>query len=634
MTRRERHGMKRWWGHMACGVLVFLAGALPFVICVEFDLINLDDYWYVEHHDEIMAGLGWAGLKFAFTSIEEAIWMPLTWISYMIDRSLFGTAWGWYHLHNVALHGVNAVLVWRLLSLVFRKVSKDAEGGFRGAEALAVLGAVLWAVHPLRCESVAWIASRKDVLSMMWLLAALILWMKAGEFRRLEHADDGNAKSWSCVNVRYGLSLACFMLGAMAKPSVMTFPVLCFLLDYLIVRRVRPLAYVAPLALAGALGWFAGYAQASGGATENIFGMPFWYRLVNAGTAFGLYLWNMVWPVNLAPQCVIRWPGWPRMCVPGLAICGCVAWWLWRSAMRHWRGFEENVEVVWHGGFVPEWRVRLAPEPVLAGVAWFALAIAPMLGIAGFGYHSMADRFTYIPAVGLSLMLAGLCRADLRLRRPAKLWIAAAGLVAVVGLAGMSVRQTGFWRDDRTLFAHTLAIDGDGNAPAHGVLANWYFEFPHDLEKCVEHFEKAMASNLRFTEASMEIYVFALCELGREKEVPALLKKFDAWILKDSESNPKFGKDSLRTKLMRAAYFYARVAYLVTQPDLRKAAKEEMDDTPYPKDEPCLLYLKWRLALAEGGGERAEQALRDLLNNAAPKGYNRFAYLRKNTKGG
>ena len=602
-------------------VAVFTVAVLPFILSARFGIVDLDDYWYLLYHDEITGGLSRSGLKFAFMSIEEAIWMPLTWISYMIDHTLFGMKWGFFHLHSVILHGVNAVLAWRLLAMVAGSGSRD--GNCDTATWLPAAAAMLWAVHPLRVESVVWIASRKDVLSMMWLLCALLCW---GRWSGWGCADPmrtgGGMRGW------YVGALGCFLMGAMAKPSVMTFPLLCFIVDYLIRRRVQPLAYLVPLALAGVLGWFAGHAQAVGGATENIFGVPFWYRTVNAAAAFGIYLLETVWPMDLAPQCILRWPGWPRLCVPGLAICGCVSWWLVRNVRRRWLGFERDVKVTWRG-WAPVWRVKTEEDPVLAGGLWFALALAPMLGIAGFGYHSMADRFTYIPALGLGIMLVGVCRAISRRR-----WMLCGMVVATAALAGVSVRQTAFWKDDQTLFSHTIEIDGDGNAPAHGILANWNFEYPHDLKKCVEHFEKAVVANLRFVEVTFQIYVFALCELGREKEVLELLKMFDGWIVKESEGNPKFGKDSLRSKMMRAAYFYARVAYLVTQPDLRKAAQEELDEAPYPKDEPCLLYLKWRLALAEGDGERAEQAKRDLLGNAVMKGYNRFRYLREGGKEG
>ena len=600
-------------------VAVFTVAVLPFIRAWEYGIINLDDYWYVSAHESIMAGVGWAGIKFGFTCLEEGIWMPLTWLSYMLDYSIFGADWGKFHIHSIFVHGINAILVWCLMSAIWRRI---ADGRYKGFSNLAIPAVVtaLWAAHPLRCESVVFIASRKDVLSLMWMLLALLSWIRHGEI-----CKSGNkwAAKW------YMISLACFAFAAMAKPSVMTFPLLCFIFDFFIARKVRPLEYVIPLLAAGFLGWFAGHAQAVGGATENVTGAPMWYKLVNAATSFGLYLWNTVWPAKLATQCVLKYPDWPRFCIPGVFICGVAAFWLVRKGLRYWNGFMEHVKVEWRG-FVPSWDVGFDRAPVFAGLAWFALSVAPMLGIAGFGYHAMADRFTYIPAIGLGIAsLGALATISKRFNGVAiRSIIGFASVLAVLGYAAATWRQTGYWKNDHTLFSRTAEIDGEKSAPAHGILANWYFEFPHDLEKCVEHFQKVKAVNLRYVEMSFQIYVFALCELGRETEIPELLKMYDGWIRKESEENPRFGKDSIRSKMMRTVYFFSRVAYLITQPDLRKAAKEELENVSCSEDEPCFLYLKWRLASAEGDEKKAEEAKREMLCKTAKKGYTRFRYLR------
>ena len=605
---------------------------LPFLHVLSFGIINLDDYWYVAYHDPIMAGLGWDGVKFAFTCLEEGIWMPLTWISYMIDRSLFGDAWGWYHLHSVLIHGANAVLVFVLIREIFGE--RKSISLFHNATFIAAVAAMIWAVHPLRVESVAWIASRKDVLSMFWMLVAMILWLRpVGEADAL--------KTEAAKRVPYKvLAMVALALGAMAKPSVMTFPFLCFSVEFFVRRNVRLLHYVAPTAFCAVLGAFAAHAQAVGGATQSIVGEPFWYKLLNAATSFGLYLWNTAWPVDLAPQCVLRWPELPRFCIPGVvigaAVAGWIAWRLWRLKER----FDDEVEVVWHG-LSPEWRRRGAAEPALAGFLWFALAVAPMLGIAGFGYHAMADRFTYIPSIGISIAAAALLerfagRACAKALKPRAVGTVVV-FAAILALGALTWRQTGYWRDDHALFSHTVEVDGERSAPAHGILANWYFEFPHDLEQCAKHFGKVRDVNLRFVEMSFQVYIFALCELGREREVPELLKMYDGWIRREAEENPRYGKGSLRARMMRAVYFFSRVAYLITQPDLRKAAREELYGTECPEDEPSLLYLRWRLAIAESGGTdtaAAQEAKRNLIEKALKKGYTQCRYLKNETKGG
>lgn len=589
---------------------VFLAAVFPFIRAFSYGIVNLDDYWYVAMHDPIIAGLGLDGVKFAFTNLEEAIWMPLTWISYMIDHSLFGLGkWGAFHAHSILLHGLNAVLVYLLLR---RIVGFMVGNRTWHLDFICAVAAAFWGCHPLRCESAVFIASRKDVLSLFFELLAMLLWFK-----------DGRRYYWA--------SIVCFTLAGMAKPSVMTFPLLCFLVDFFIRRSVRPIKYTLPLAMAAALGWFAGFAQAAGGATEDVFGSPFWYKLVNAATSFGLYLWNTVWPLDLAPQYLIRWPEWPRLCLLGIPICVVVCVWLARRLWRLKERFSDEVEVVWHG-LSPEWKLRGKGEPVVAGFMWFALAIAPMLGIAGFGFHSMADRFTYIPSIGLSLAVAVFLASWRERKGQTTFALHYCLLPVIMALAAMTWRQTGFWKDDFTLFSHTLEVDGDRNALAHGLLANWYFEFPHDLEKCMAHYERMMELSQRISETYFLAYAFALCESGREKEMPAQLKMFDKWIYEKIEKNPRLGKDSPRAKFSRNIYHLARVAYLITQPDLRKVAEEMIDAATCPSDDSTILYLKWRLALAEGGEAAAEPARRAILEKGKSKSYVQFRYLRNAEK--
>jgi len=592
--------MTFWAGSVA----VFLAAVLPFIRSFSYGIVNLDDYWYVAMHDPIIAGLGMDGIKFAFTSLDEAIWMPLTWISFMIDHSLFGMgSWGAFHAHSILLHGLNAVLVYLLLR---RIVGFTAGGRARPLDFICAVAAMIWACHPLRCESAVFIASRKDVLSLFFELLAMLLWFK-----------DGRRYYWA--------SIVSFMLAGMAKPSVMTFPLLCFLVDFFIRRSASPIKYALPLAMAAALGWFAGFAQAAGGATEDVFGSPFWYKLVNAATSFGLYLWNTVWPLDLAAEYLIRWPECPRLCFLGIPICVVACVWLARRLWRLKKRFNDEVEIVWHG-LSPEWKLRGEAEPVFAGLMWFALAIAPMLGIAGFGLHSMADRFTYIPSIGLSIAIAAFLASRVR---PEKTFAIHYCLLPVVAaLAAMTWRQTGFWKDDFTLFSRTLEVDGDKNALAHGLLANWYFEFPHDLKKCTDHYERMVELCPRLAETYFLAYAFALCESGREKEMPDQLKAFDKWVHEKIEENPRLGKDSSRAKFTRNIYHLARVAYLITQPDLRKVAAEMIDAATCPADDSTILYLKWRLALAEDGEAAAEPARLAILEKGKTKSYVQFRYLR------
>ena len=212
----------------AVPVAVFLIAALPFARTVRYGIVNCDDYDYVQHAAE-PGGL-W--------DVREAIWMPLTWLSYKADLGVAGwldgdegrpgaapaeaayrrraAAYRLMHAHSVLVHAVNAVLLWCLLRLVLARVCGG--GGARALDLVAGAAALFWAVHPLRCESVCWIASRKDVLSMAWLLLALILWVRG----------------------RWAAAVGSFALSAMCKPSAMVFTPLAFVLDWAAVPAVSP----------------------------------------------------------------------------------------------------------------------------------------------------------------------------------------------------------------------------------------------------------------------------------------------------------------------------------------------------------------------------------------------------------
>ena len=586
---------------------IFAVAVVPFLQTAGHGLLNLDDYVYLSFRKELQQPLSVATWRTAFTDISDGIWMPLTWASYILDFALWGDGnWGMFHLHSVALHGVNAVLAF---ALFIQLLGIGGRAAGRKAVLAAAFGAMLWGAHPLRTESVAWLSSRKDVLSLAWLLLAMLAWtrwMGCGRNAAAQEGDgtvlgglrlevDWRARFWG--SGFYWTAIGCFAAGAMAKPSVMCFPALCLLVDACLVRRVRPLAYVLPVCLAAALGILAGHAQAVGGATEILAGVPLWHRLLGACAAFGIYLWHTAWPADLAVQCVNRWPELPRFWLPGLAISLACAWWLW----RRWQS--------------------LGPD--VAALGWFAVSVFPMLGIAPFGYHAFADRFTYIPALGLSLgaawWLAG--------ARGRSAGVLAAALAVAYGCVAW--RQTGFWRDEPTIARRTLAVDGDGNACAHSLLANWAFEFPHDLDMSVEEFAKAKAGDPSQIEGSFEIYVEALCEKGELERAREETEWLAEWIARDVDGREGNGQQE-RRKLMHGIYKAARVARMIHDPALRKVAAEELaTDGGFPSDDAGWKYLRYRLKKVSGDEAGARAALRDLFANGNLRGYNQYRFLRE-----
>ena len=524
MARRER---------IAAAVLFTLAVA-AFASAWRFPYIDIDDPYYYALPKEITGGLSWGGVKWAFTDLSNAIWMPLTWICYQLDYSVRNAVMGWCptcdgfqlaytiaHVQSILLHGLNAVLLFGLLRRLGGGGGQAAEKDSKRTTASFVAAAV-WAVHPLRAESVAWIASFKDVLSMSFLLLALIKWV--------DWRERGGAG-------RYALLHVAFALACMAKPSVVTFPGMVFLLDALVLGKFNPLplersryrAYAPSLAIAVPVAILAQVAQTAGGATAHQAGIPLWYRLLNALVSVGVYVRNFFWPSDLAPQCAIQWPGLPHFLSGGVAVGGAFAVLAAALAWRAWRRFGGG-----RGATALPGEVRGAYFS--AGVLWFAGTMLPMLGISAFGGHAFADRFTYVPAVGFSLALMGAwcggANAVAGNGRRATAGFAVAA-VAVVALLASSWRQTTFWRDDGALARRILEVDGDGNYLAHVTYAKHLFDHersPESLKEAEAHFTRGYELNPDYCQLSAISYLMLLGETGKADVMDGVRDGFVRWL--------------------------------------------------------------------------------------------------------
>lgn len=605
--------------------LIAVAAMLPFLAAVGFGLVDLDDGSYLGDHPVLWEGTFIETLKFAFGAAHDAIWMPLTWLSYALDYRLWGEWWGGFHLHSIVVHAVNAGLVWALLREIF---GEDAETAAR--RWTLVLLALVWAVHPLRCESVVFVASRKDVLSLAGLLLALIAWVRGSRAQGLR-----GEVGWTA------LSLAFFAVGAMAKPSVMTFPVLALLIDVFALGRVRFWRYPLPVAAAVALGWSAAVSQSVGGAMAETQGETLLMRLQVAAAAFGIYLRNFAWPQDLAVQCVRRWPELPRFLLPGTVLllayagfCAC----RFRGRLRAWRGTARIVRTC-------DFPVALAlagtgaakPDYLLLGLGWFAVAVGPMLGIVGFGYHAFADRFTYIPAIGLSIALGGLVlKGAVKCPR----LVNGVLLAVVLALGAATVRQTGFWRDERTLFAHTLEVDGARNALAHVELGMWYFNHPHDLERSVDAFAAAWRINPREMLSTFNVYAFALCELGRTDGLEQLIEDYWKVVLDRYDPHRRAGSSIFarvpETLPLRGVYLTAQVALGLADPTKRALADladERLREIRRQgrRASPIWLYLLMRQAEKAGRAQEAAEIRAWILEGTKRLRSTQFNYLREGT---
>lgn len=399
------------------------------------EFIYFDDDAYVTENPEVNAGLSWAGVRWAFTAVRNANWHPLTWLSHMADVSLFGLEpWG-HHLVNVLLHGANAglvaVLLWR----------------WSGALCPAALAAALWAVHPLRVESVAWVAERKDVLSLFFGLLCLFaydLWVRRGGL---------------CWGVAAWGALA---LGLMAKPMLVTLPCAMLLLDATLYGRLgrggraalRVLLEKAPffaLVLASVLVTL--WAQRT--AMQPPEHLPWSLRGFMAAQACAAYLSKTVWPWPLVPLYPID------------------------TGVLTLRASLGGMAVVALGSIVAlgAWRTRALP----AGWFLFLGTLVPVLGIVAVGNQAYADRYTYLPSVGLALVLTWGLAAAWRWRAGLGKVLGVLGCLAGVGAVAMTQAQLARWKNTETLFRHTLEHTRN-NSVAHNNLGRYLLEHGRTYE--------------------------------------------------------------------------------------------------------------------------------------------------------
>lgn len=420
-------------GWLAVGLALLTLLVYSGVLRCQF--VNYDDPDYVTANQRVLGGLTAENLKWAFTTGHASNWHPLTWISHMLDAELFGRSATGHHFVNVWLHTLNAVL----LFVVLRTMT--------GAVRRSWFVAALFALHPLHVESVAWISERKDVLSTFWMLAAMGTWSRyVGPVREMTSPP----RRW----VWYALALLCFVLGLLSKPMVVTLPFVLLLLDYWPLGRwswCRPGSWVTLgrliaekipfFALSAAASVVTFVAQDKGGSVSAALALS--DRLANAVVSYARYLGKTLYPVDLAV--LYPHPGqWP--------------WWATTGAILLL-------------GTIVAAAVRLAGRApwFMTGWLWFLGTLVPVIGIVQVGLQSMADRYTYVPLIGVFVALvwgahelAGLAR----LRIVAQL---AAGLTAVAICGLLTVRQVAFWHDSETLFRQALRVT-ERNYLAHNNL--------------------------------------------------------------------------------------------------------------------------------------------------------------------
>ena len=412
------------WLIAALLVLVTIALYWP---AMRYDFINLDDPGYVTGNPHVQSGLSWEGVKWAFGNTEQAAyWAPLMWLSHMLACQLFGlNAWG-HHLINVLLHAANTALVF----LVFRRMT--------GATWRSVILAALFGLHPLRVESVAWVTERKDVLSTLFWMLTLWAYVKYVEAAQVRHLKS---------NIWYGAALAMFLLGLMSKAMLVTMPFVLLLLDYWPLERFKhssvrrlvteKIPFFALAALASVVTFML---QKQGGAVASVENLPLGARIGNALISYCRYLGKMVWPTDLAV--FYPHPGyWPmeQVFLAGVLISGIS---VLLFAKRRQYPF------------------------LLMGWLWFCGTLVPVIELVQSGEQAMADRFTYIPSLGV-LILAIWGASELTRRwRHQVVVLSVAGSAAIVLCIGLTQQQLGHWKDSEALFRHALEVT-ENNYLAH-----------------------------------------------------------------------------------------------------------------------------------------------------------------------
>jgi tetratricopeptide (TPR) repeat protein len=474
----------------------------PGLLCLLLGLTTLAVYWpaggngfvdyddgdYVTANPHVQSGLTWDTVVWAFTTGHASNWHPLTWLSHALDWRLFGEHAGPQHLVSVALHMANTLL----LFLVLRRLT--------GALWRSVLAAAFFALHPLHVESVAWVSERKDVLSGLFFLLTLGAYtiyagkLRAKEKQKTENRkqkteelgalDQGHSEAGPAASVGNGpliyylLSLLFFTLGLMSKPMLVTLPFVLVLVDWWPLERLRRPAFgglvleklpFLALSLASSVVTF--LAQRKGGALSTV--LPLDARIGNALISYVRYLAKMLWPAKLSV--LYTHPGhWPLSQVIAAACFLAVA----------------TGAVV----FLARRRPALA-----VGWFWFVGMLIPVIGLVQVGIQSMADRYMYLPMIGLLVLLMW----DLPDLLPLQPWrVPALGLAAVLALvpcAALTVRQVRYWHDSEALFGHAVKVT-DRNYLAYNNLG-FYRSRQGRTKEAMENYRRSLEINPNYEDA-------------------------------------------------------------------------------------------------------------------------------------
>ncbi|MDA8242332.1 MAG: tetratricopeptide repeat protein [Nitrospiraceae bacterium] len=445
------------------------------------DFVDYDDGRYITENPAVASGLTPEGLKWAFTTGHAGNWHPLTWVSHMLDVSLYGLNPRGHHLTNVVFHAANAILLFLLLN------------GLTGTYWQSSFVAALFALHPLHVESVAWVAERKDVLSTLFWMLTLTLYVRYVE---------------KPGRLRYLLTLSAFVLGLMSKPMLVTLPFTLFLLDYwplgrfssiregssllsgqknvftpLIIEKIPFIAFSFASSLVTI------YVQYKGGAVSSLDTVPFFSRIINALAAYVGYMGKMFWPLHLA----VIYP------LPST-----------ESIMK---GVSAGLVLA----VLSFATVRLARKHpyLLMGWLWYLGTLVPVIGLVQVGRQSMADRYTYVPLIGLFIMIAWGAPIIMGQDRHRRLVLSTLGVLTLLACAAITWQQLGYWRNSITLFSHAIESVPD-NDIAH-VRLGYALARRGRPDEAISQYTEALRIRPRDAEAHFNMG-FTLMQQGKVAE--------------------------------------------------------------------------------------------------------------------
>jgi protein O-mannosyl-transferase len=457
MLRKER------WQTGIVSALLFVATLVLYWPLLHAEFIHLDDPVYVRLNPFLKHGLTGNGVLWAFQTTRGANWHPLTWLSHMLDVKWFGFEPGGHHLTNILLHAASTLVLFFLIKRLTADVWRSA------------MVAALFAFHPLHVESVAWISERKDVLSTFF--GFLSLWAYACYARNvnglgLSHTGAGTGtsegrESNSSITHHasrithhnsffYLLSLALFACSLMSKAMLVTLPFLLLLLDYWPLRRFDPEPGLKRIwlltreklpffGLSAAISVVTLLAQSGAGAVASLQDTPFRARLTNAVIAGYFYLRKTLWPRDLA----VFYPYQERWAAGTIVVALlCLA-----------------------GMFIAAFLLAQRQRWLTVGWLWFVGTLVPVIGLVQVGSQSMADRYTYVPSIGLFILLVWACSEVLRNR----IVLGAFAFVVVTACLSLTCRQVSYWRNTEALARHAINTT-KGNYVAHSMLGSAFLE--------------------------------------------------------------------------------------------------------------------------------------------------------------